>query len=248
LSATSFYVYEHWRTDTNLPFYVGKGHGARAFNMHHGRNHLHKSVQGHLAVSDARIEIKTIADGLSEENAFALEREKIAFWINSGVTLANLSAGGQGASGYRHTPEAIAKAVAFHTGRKRSPQTRERISAKARRRKVAPERIEKMAMVNRGKKRVFTAEHRANIGRRNKGKKMLPQVAEALRLSHLGKPRPQTPETRAKISAARTGRKFGPLSAEHRAAISAGNKGKIKTPEHRAKISAARLLRVAENK
>lgn len=26
----NFYVYEHWRPDTDMPFYVGKGTGGRA--------------------------------------------------------------------------------------------------------------------------------------------------------------------------------------------------------------------------
>lgn len=245
---TKFYVYEHWRTDTNRPFYVGKGQGARSTDMYNGRNRLHKIIQDQVATAGARIEVKMIAKQISEDDAFALEREKIAFWRSAGMELANLSKGGEGASGYKHTPEAIAKCMAFHTGRKRSPETRERIAAKARGRKPNSAVIEMLASINRGRKRIFSAEHRAKISANSKGRKMLPHVMEALRASHLGKSRTQTPETRAKISAARTGRKFGPLSESHRAAISAGNKGKPKSSEHRAKLSAARFAMAKKTK
>lgn len=208
--------------------------------MRNGRNHLHRLVREQLLEIGSEVETKIVGENLHEDAAFRLERETIAFWRGAGISLANLSKGGEGASGYKHTPEAIAKTVSFHTGRKRSSETRARIAEKARDRKVDPARIEAMAVVNRGKKRVFTREHKDKIGAASRGRKMPSHVAKALRDSHLGKPRIQTPETRAKMSAARKGRKFGPLTESHKAAISAGNKGKKKTPEHRAKISEAR--------
>jgi hypothetical protein len=38
----AFYVYEHWRPDVDLPFYVGKGKGGRAWE--NDRNNLQKLV------------------------------------------------------------------------------------------------------------------------------------------------------------------------------------------------------------
>jgi hypothetical protein len=31
MTAKKFYVYEHWRPDKDVCFYVGKGHGRRAY-------------------------------------------------------------------------------------------------------------------------------------------------------------------------------------------------------------------------
>jgi group I intron endonuclease len=54
------------------------------------------------------------------------------------------------------------------------------------------------------------------------------------------KPRPPfTPEHRAAISAGKKGKSNGPISAAHRAALLAANVGKPCSPEKRAKISAA---------
>jgi hypothetical protein len=243
---TKFYVYEHWRSDINVPFYVGKGHGSRSSDMLNGRNSTHVAMRSQLAALGVSIQIRIVANRLSEEAAFAMERERIAYWRDAGFGLVNLSCGGEGCSGYKHTPEAIAKTVAFHTGRKRSAETRARIAARAAGRKVNTAVIEMLASINRGKKRYFTEEHKANIGAASKGRPMPPHVKEALRLSHVGKPRIQTAETRAKLSAAKKGKKLGPMSAAHRAAISAGNKGKRKSPEGRANIAMAARRRHAK--
>ncbi len=46
-------------------------------------------------------------------------------------------------------------------------------------------------------------------------------------------------ESLTKMSAARKGKKTGPLSKEHRAKVSAANKGKVRSEEARARISSA---------
>jgi hypothetical protein len=239
-----FYVYEHWRSDTNVPFYVGKGRGSRSHTMHSQRNKLHMAIQEELKNIGATIEVRFVEREIDEETAFNGERSRIAFWRGQGVVLANLSIGGEGASGYKHTPDAIARTVAFHTGRKRSPETRARISAKAKGRKVSAERIEKMAIANRGKKRVFSAEHLAKISAASKGRKMPTHVMEALRTANANRSGwKHTPEAIAKMSAARKGKKSGPLSDAHRAAISAGNIGKPKSAAHCAAIAEGALHR-----
>jgi group I intron endonuclease len=71
------------------------------------------------------------------------------------------------------------------------------------------------------------------------GVPMKPHVKAALRAALTGKPKIISAETRARISAAHKGRKHGPMSAEHRAAIGARNKGHVHTAEAKAKIGAA---------
>ncbi len=173
MTEKKFYVYEHWRPDTGVIFYVGKGHGKRAYTLKN-RNRKHAEITDSLAAAGFALEVKIVANNLDEETAFSMERQLIANWRSIGAQLVNLTSGGQGASGIfmsketrrklseankgklaafkgrRHTPETIAilsqkakergpqlqlqtpeaqaKAVAFHTGRKRSPQTCQKIS------------------------------------------------------------------------------------------------------------------------
>lgn len=237
---TKFYVYEHWRTDKNVPFYVGKGYGNRAKNLD-VRGNAHKAIREELAALGLEIEIRFVSENMIEKDAFALEKEKIADWRAKGMPLVNLCSGGQGCSGYKHTPEAISKTVAFHTGKKRSAETRKKISDQVRSREVNHAVIEMLASINRGKKRTFTEEHKAKIGVASKGRKMPSHVMEALKQSR--KPRIQTQATKDKISVSNKGRKHPPISDAHKAAISAASKGRKFSSEVRAKMAAAAKLR-----
>jgi hypothetical protein len=94
----NYYVYEHWRTDRDECFYVGKGKGIRAYKMS-CRNRHHAAIQAKVAREGFAIEVKIVASGLSENEAFNLEMRRIAFWRDQGVDLANISSGGDGPSG-----------------------------------------------------------------------------------------------------------------------------------------------------
>ena len=58
-----FYVYEHWRPDTNVCFYVGKGKGNRAWAMNR-RNKHHKSVQSKLTSLGLSVYVKIIIENI----------------------------------------------------------------------------------------------------------------------------------------------------------------------------------------
>lgn len=94
----NYYVYEHWRTDRDECFYVGKGKGIRAYKMA-CRNRHHAAIQAKVAREGFAIEVRIVASGLSEEEAFNLEIDRIAFWRNQNVDLANITNGGEGPSG-----------------------------------------------------------------------------------------------------------------------------------------------------
>lgn len=242
-----FYVYEHWRPDRNECFYVGKGCGSRANSMAQ-RNAHHINIQDALMRMGMCVEVRLIASGLQEVDAFVLERERIAFWRNDGADLANRSAGGEGSSGCRPSPEAIAKTAAAHRGMKRSAETRAKISAKAKARILRPEAVEIMAMANRGKKRPpFSEEHKAKIGAASRGRKMSSGTRAKLLAANTGRSFQHTEEARAKISAARKGKGAPSISDEHKAKISAANKGKTFSAEHRERLSAAAKARWAKS-
>lgn len=93
-----FYVYEHWRLDRDECFYVGKGMKNRAYKMR-DRNAHHQAIMAKLSREGSGMEVRMVATGLTEDEAFSLEIERIAFWRGLGVDLANISSGGDGPSG-----------------------------------------------------------------------------------------------------------------------------------------------------
>ena len=119
-----FYIYTFLRED-GTPYYVGKGQGNRAWKK--GRNLR--------PTDDSRISI--IKDTLTETEAFDEEIRMITFYgrkdLGTGI-LRNLTDGGEGTSGYKHTgkklsPEHIANLSAANTGKHRSPESRAKMSA-----------------------------------------------------------------------------------------------------------------------
>lgn len=108
-----FYVYEHIRLDTMKPFYVGKGSGTRAYKKQGRNKYWHNIVRKHGHV------IRIIAENLDEKLAFLVEMEKIDQLRRFGISLTNMTAGGEGMSGYVQSAETIAKRSLAQTGQKR---------------------------------------------------------------------------------------------------------------------------------
>jgi hypothetical protein len=110
-----FYVYEHWRLDRDECFYVGKGRAGRAFSMK-DRNRHHQAIVAKLARIGSAFEVRMVATGLLEENAFSLERQRVAFWREANVDLTNMTDGGGGVRGL--SPEVRSKMGVVHIGNK----------------------------------------------------------------------------------------------------------------------------------
>lgn len=91
-----FYVYTHARPDGSV-FYVGKGRGRRAWDFspsrrsRHHRNIVEKHGIDRIVV--------TVYPAENEAASFAAEREMIASLRQRGVSIINLTEGGEGASG-----------------------------------------------------------------------------------------------------------------------------------------------------
>jgi len=90
--------------DRDECFYVGKGHGTRAYRMQ-GRNGHHKAIVAKMSRVGSSVEVRIVADGLTEREAFDLEISRIAFWTENGADLANFTKGGTGTVGYKFTQE-----------------------------------------------------------------------------------------------------------------------------------------------
>jgi hypothetical protein len=114
-----FYVYEHWRLDKDECFYVGKGKGSRAYAKS-GRNSHWNNIVGKLERIGSAYEVRIVSSGLTEEEAFQLEKERIAFWRDI-VDLANKTDGGDGVSGLVMTAEVRQKMSEKAKGRKGNP-------------------------------------------------------------------------------------------------------------------------------
>ena len=131
-------MYEHIRLDKMEPFYIGKGKGERAYDLY--RNDHHDAITdeyGHAVV--------IIADKLTEEEAYWLERDTIedyVFNLGNGIDikghndydhelphLTNMDWGGIGGkSGVPCSEEAKEKISKKNKGRKRSEEAKRKIS------------------------------------------------------------------------------------------------------------------------
>lgn len=210
-----FYVYEHWRPDTNECFLVGKGHGRRAYTLAK-RNVRHRHIVGYLRKNGLEPEVRIIFEGMTESEALALEIAWIALWRSQGQAVANITDGGEGTSGLRHSDEtrAIIKA-------KRATQVMHPCSPKTR---------EKIAAAQRGVKR----GPNPNISAWMKGRKLTDEHKR--RIGESGRGRVDSPEVREKRAASLRGKK---ASDTTRLLLSLAHRGHIQSAETRAKRSAS---------
>lgn len=174
---SNFYVYEHWRMDRDECFYVGKGHGTRAYDMRRGRNQHHKAIVAKMSRICSSVEIRIVADGLTEKEAFQIERERIKFWRGAGMDLTNLTNGGEGPS-----------------GRIESEELKRQKSKKLRGRKMLPEQVEKSRQTRLGMPKSLETRAKISVS------KMNPSEETRAKLSFAAKNR--SAETLEKLSIA----------------------------------------------
>jgi hypothetical protein len=107
---SSFYVYVIFRPDGS-PCYVGKGKGNRWRRLRRRRNPRLERI---IAKGARELPIIKIREGLTEAQAFEVEVALIAA-IGRGKNgpLVNMTDGGDGTSGYKRTPEQLARLQAY---------------------------------------------------------------------------------------------------------------------------------------
>jgi hypothetical protein len=124
-----FYVYTY--SSNGVPYYVGKGQKARdVVHLNMAKNP--KVAKETACIAETRrllegnspVEVKRVADGLSEVEAFELEKALITQHgrRQHGGLLVNRTAGGQGACGAVRSPEERARVGAMFRGIKLSPE------------------------------------------------------------------------------------------------------------------------------
>lgn len=214
------YIYEHWRPDKNIVFYVGLGKGRRC-NVMYKRDPQHINIQKKLARQGQSVEIRIIASDLSREEAITREIERIAYWRALGVKLVNRTAGGDGSLspcdetrelmrqrrlGVKLSEETKAKISASTRAALADPKVRAKISAALKEALKRPDVRAKLLHASRSQ--IRTAEHNAKIGAAHRGKKLSPEHAEKSRRASLG--RKQTSDEIERRRAANTGKKRTP--------------------------------------
>jgi hypothetical protein len=230
-----FYGYVDYTEDTLEPFYVGKGVPARAkFNKKRGSKHdriaakhgLYRDIVFATSVHALALqwEIETIAELKTYESR------------HSGIGC-NFTIGGDGAPGYKHTPEARAKMSMDRKGRKASPETRAKISAVTKGRIPSAETRAKRSASLR--KFHGTQDKVRKAPLRPRAKKGTPEALENLRAAL------RTPEMRAIRRKNALGRKRSPETIEK---VAAAHRGRKRGLEARANIRRGRLIYLAMRK
>ena len=95
----AFYTYAHINKDTNKIFYIGKGFENRYKSTDRRNNYWHNIVNKH----DFNAEILAYWD--TEKEALDHEMLLISCFKDMGYKLANMTDGGEGTSGYKHSDE-----------------------------------------------------------------------------------------------------------------------------------------------
>jgi hypothetical protein len=176
-----FYTYLHLNAKDGRPFYVGKGKNDRLFSDNKRNKHWQNIVNKHGFIA-----IKFLS-GLSEESAFETERSLIAIMRSVGIKLCNMTDGGEGPAGMRHSEETKRKWSIAKLGKKRGS--------------YSAEHRQKISDSQKGK--VIPDETRQKISNATKIAMQSPQVKQKMIDAKLGKSRsPHSQETKEKMSLA----------------------------------------------
>lgn len=226
---TGVCVYEHRKATTGEVFYIGQGKGERPWSSAN-RNNMWRSIRNKYGAT-----VSVVAQGLTRAEADALEIELIAKHgrkVDGTGPLANITSGGGGTEGFRHSEDAKRRISEALRGIPQDPEFVKRRTAGRKGRSLSPEYIAALkssfTQERRDKLRAYAAarviseETRAKLSRANKGRKLSPSRVEAIRLAVAGKGNPMYGKTH---------------TAEAREKIAAANRGRVLTAEHKAKIN-----------
>jgi NUMOD3 motif len=176
-----FFVYAHYRADSpdSDPFYIGKGKNIR--DLSKKRNRFWTNIANkHGFVA------KKLKENLTEQEAWDLEISLIAQYgklIDNTGCLANITNGGEGASGTIHTAETKAKWSAAKKGKtweeiygvEQTAVMREKSKAQACKRIFSDETRRKLSEAKQGEKnpmygKTITGEHSRKLSQAKIGK------------------------------------------------------------------------------
>ena len=106
-----FYAYAHVKPDGAI-FYIGKGKDRRAWDKDN------RNTYWHNVVNKYGYEVKILAHDTDEELSLLCEIEAIDVYKRRGLSLCNMTKGGEGFSGGKHTEQARIKMSLERKGQK----------------------------------------------------------------------------------------------------------------------------------
>ena len=209
-----FYAYRHIRLDTNIPFYIGKGIGNRAYSKSNRNPYWHRIVNKY------GYEVEIMVDGLTEDESLTKERELIKLYKSLGYCDANLTDGGDGISGLKHTEESkIKMSIAKSENYTPWNKGKKEIYSDEVKKKMGIDKIGKTPW-NKGltadsDKRV--KEYTEESGKSLRGKKQSPELIEKRASKIRGKPsgfmgKKHSKESLLKCKESHLGKKYKPMS------------------------------------
>lgn len=216
-----YYLYAHRNPKTLKIFYIGIGRKDRATQFGRTKRSLlwRRYTEKHgLPIVNILLENLSMND--------AAECEKIAIKglgrIGFGGSLVNLTDGGEGVVGYKHSLEVIEK----QRGRKLPEETKIKMSESHKQRFLTPESKLKMSEYAKMQKytderrlklsksltgRKFSEDHKANISKSKKGKKLSLSNEQKQNWSDIRRGRVHTEATRLIISQSNKNRNLKPI-------------------------------------
>jgi hypothetical protein len=216
-----FYVYAYLRSIDFTPYYIGKGHGNRAWSKKHS-----------VVVPKDPNRIVILERNLTEVGALALERRMVRWYgrqdINTGI-LRNQTDGGDGVAGIIPWNRGLVGVFIP------SNESRQRMSKAGLGKPKSNEHRKNISKGSKGKPK--SNEHKKRISESlkgnipwNKGKTGVQEI--------WAKGKKFTDEHRKNLSKSKRGK--GPLSDEHKQKISASLKGRTMSEETKQRMSEAR--------
>lgn len=162
-------VYCHKRPSDGEIFYVGKGCANRATRSDSRNNYWHNIVEKH-----GGFDVEIVAENLTEAEALRFEVTLIKGLRNSGASLCNLTDGGEGMSGFKHSKEARDRMKITNRGKAKSGH------------KLSEEHRQKLRMAKLGKKQ--SVEHAQASARARVGRTVSDETRQKISLALTGKP------------------------------------------------------------
>ena len=184
------YVYRHIRLDKNEPFYIGIGTDS---NYQRAYSKSSRNIFWNRVVNVTDYEVEIIMDNLTKDIAKQKEIEFISLYgkkINKTGTLVNISDGGDGNSGGKHTEEAKKKIgeankfkdySKFNRSHFQTQEYKDKISKINKGRKMPDSMREKTSL--RMKNRVLSEEHKEKLRNLKLGFKASQETKDKMRLS-----------------------------------------------------------------